>query len=116
LESVQETNKESPLLTDKILEQGQRDRAATNQRLPERPWRLGAPTAVAKHVGGILGLGGADGQRVLERTILGQVSTLAQLARMDDTDLDRTRVAQPETGQLLVQRRVQLIRQAKASR
>jgi hypothetical protein len=67
-------------------------------------------------VDGFLRLKGAHGQHFSEPIVLGQVSTLAQLARMDDTDLGRTRVAELETGQLLVQRRVELIRQAKASR
>jgi hypothetical protein len=58
----------------------------------------------------------AHGQHLPEPTILGQVSTLARLARMDDTDFDRARLAELETSQLLVQRRVELIRGAKTSR
>jgi hypothetical protein len=57
----------------------------------------------------------ANGHQFPVWTILDQVSTLAQLARMDGTGLDRTHVAELETSQLLVQRRVELIRQAKAS-
>jgi hypothetical protein len=109
LGSVQERTKEPPFWT-RDLNRGQLEVSRTS--LASSAYQ----SATAKHFGEILGLGGADGQQVSERTILGQVSTLAQLAGMDDTDPGRARVAELETGQLLVQRRVELIRQAKASR